>query len=154
YATPNYFSLLNVRPALGTEPAAEPDVMRMTTSPTAMVSHAMWQQRFGGAPDVIGRTLRVNDFPVEIVGVAPPRFNGTEGRGGMTMWVPLAAYPLLQKRTAAAFVSYDSLFLSAVARLRAGVTSRAATSVVAGIAERTVRGAQEGAPRRVTAAGG
>jgi predicted permease len=154
YTTPNYFSLLNVRPVIGTEPAAEPGVMRMTTSPTAMISHAMWQQRFGGAPDVIGRTLRVNDFPVEVVGVAPPRFNGTEGRGGMTMWVPLAAYPLLQKRTAAAFVSYDSLFLSAVARLRVGVTSRAAAPVVAGIAERAVRRARDGAARRVTTADG
>ena len=71
-----------------------------------MISHAMWQQQFGGARDVVGRTLRVNDFPIQIVGVAPPRFVGTDGSGGLTMWVPLAAYPLLQKRTTAAFSSY------------------------------------------------
>ena len=138
YATPNYFGVLGVRPALGTEPAADPDAARMTAPPTAMISHAMWRQRFGGARDVIGRTLRVNDFPVEIVGVAPPRFLGTDG-GGMTMWVPLAAYPLLQKRTAAAFASYDSLFLSAAARLRPGVAPSTATPVVAGMAARAFR---------------
>ena len=138
YTTPNYFGILNVHPALGTQPVAEADVMRMTTSPTAMISYAMWQQRFGAAPDVIGRRLRVNDIPVEIVGVAPPRFAGTEGGGGMTMWVPLAAYPLLQKRTTAVFVSYDSLFLNATARLRPGITTQSAMAIVAGIAERAL----------------
>ena len=153
YTTPNYFSVLGVRPVLGTEPAADPDVTRMTAPPTAMISHAMWRQRFGGARDVIGRTLRVNDFPVAIVGVAPPRFTGTDGRGGMTLWVPLAAYPLLQKRTAAAFASYDSLFLSVAARLRPGVTTDAATPVVAGVAERALRLGREGAATPAPGAG-
>ena len=85
---------------------------------------------------MIGRILRVNDIPVEIVGVAPPRFIGTGGSGAMTMWVPLAAYPVLQKRTTAAFVSSDSMFLTAVARLRPGITTRTATPIVAGIAAR------------------
>jgi predicted permease len=154
YATSNYFSVLNIRPALGTVPPAEPDVTRMTTSPTAMISYAMWQQRFGGAPDVIGRTLRVNDMPVAIVGVAPPRFTGTDGGSGMTMWVSLAAYPLLQKRTTAVFLSYDSLFLSAAARLRPGITTKAATPLVAGIAERAVQRRQDGAATQIAGAGG
>lgn len=148
YATPNYFSVLGVRPVLGTEPPADPGAVRMTAPPTAMISHAMWRQRFGGARDVIGRTLRVNDFPVEVVGVAPPRFLGTDGGGGMTMWVPLAAYPLLQKRTAAAFASRDSLFLSAAARLRPGVTTKTATPIVAGMAERASGPGRDGAAAR------
>ncbi len=145
YATSNYFGVLGVRPELGTAPAAEPDATRMTAPPTAMISHALWRQRFGGTRDVIGRTLRVNGFPVEIVGVAPPRFHGTDGGGGATVWVPLAAYPLLQKRTAAALLSHDSLFLDAAARLRPGVAAGAATPVVAGIAERALRRGRGGA---------
>jgi predicted permease len=144
YTTANYFGILNVRPALGTEPAAEPDPTRMTTSPTAMISHAMWRQKFGGAREVIGRVVRVNDVPVQIVGVAPPRFIGTGGSGAVTMWVPLAAYPLLQKRTPAAFISPDSLFLAAVARLRPGVTTKTATPVVARLAERASRAGRDG----------
>jgi predicted permease len=153
YTTHNYFSILGVRPALGTEPAAEPDPTRMAGPPTAMISHSLWRQRFGGAPDVVGRTVWVNGFPVEVVGVAPPRFTGTEGRGRMTMWVPLAAYPLLQKRTPAAFASPDSVFLRAAARLRDGVTRKAATPVVAGIAERAFRSRARvaGAAQAVTA---
>ena len=144
YTTSNYFSILNVRPALGIEPAAEPNVTQMTTSPTAMISYAMWQREFGGAREVIGRTMRINDMPVEIVGVAPPRFIGTGGGGAMTVWVPLAAYPLLQKRTTAVFVSSDSIFLSAFARLRPGITTKAATPIVAAIAELAFRSGQDG----------
>jgi predicted permease len=134
YVTSTYFGTLGVQPMLGTEPAAEPDVMRMTASPTAVISHAMWQQRFGGAADVVGRTLRINDFPVEIVGVAPPRFAGTDGGSAMTMWVPLATYPLLQKRSTAVFLDRDELFLTASARLRPGITPDDATPIVAPIA--------------------
>ncbi|HEX2187805.1 MAG TPA: FtsX-like permease family protein [Longimicrobiaceae bacterium] len=153
YTTSNYFSVLGIRPALGTQPAAEAGGIRMATSPTAMISHAMWRQRFGGAPDVIGRTLRVNDVPVEVVGVAPPRFVGTDGGGAMTLWVPLAAYPLLQQRTAAAFTSYDSMFLNAAARLRPGATARTATPIVAGMAERALRLGRDGAATQAAGAG-
>lgn len=153
YTTSNYFSTLNVPPALGTEPAAEPDVTRMTTAPTAMISDAMWQRQFGGARDVIGHTVRVNDVSVEIVGVAPPRFLGTDGGGAMAMWVPLAAYPLLQKRTTAAFISYDSTFLSAAARLRPGITRNAAAPIVASMADRAFRLEQIRAAAHGTGAG-
>lgn len=142
YATPNYFRILDVRPVLGREPAAEPAVTRMSAPPTAVISHAMWRQRFGGARGVIGRTVRVNGFPVEIVGVAPPRFAGTDGGNAMTMWMPLAAYPLVQKRGTAVFSSPDSTFLSATARLRPGISPAEATPAVAGIAARAPRHAE------------
>lgn len=135
YTTPGYFSLLDVQPTVGRVPAIR--------APAAMISHALWQQRFGGAPDAIGRALRVNGFPLEIAGVAPPRFQGTEGGEGATVWLPLAAYPVLQERSASVFSGDESGFLSVIGRLRPGVTARSATPVVAGIAERAVRAGQE-----------
>ena len=113
--------------------------MELTTSPTAMISDAMWKQKFGGARDVIGRIVRVNDVPVQIVGIAPPRFLGTGGSRQNHDVVPLAAYPVLQKRTSAVFISADSMFLSAVARLRDGVSTSGATPIVAGLAARVFR---------------
>ncbi len=155
YTTPNYFSVLGVHPQFGSAPAVN-DVMRLTESPTALISHAMWQRRFGGAPDVIGRTVRLNDIPVMVVGVASPRFTGTGGGGGggHTMWVPLAAYPLIQKRTTAAFTSHDTLFLSAAARLRPGVAMGTATPIVAGIAERALSAARRSSVRPGSAGDG
>jgi predicted permease len=114
----------------------------MAAPPTAVISHAMWRQRFGGARGVIGRTVRVNGFPVEIVGVAPPRFAGTDGGSAMTMWMPLAAYPLVQRRGTAVFASPDSTFLSATARLRPGISPAEATPAVAAMAARAPRPAE------------
>jgi predicted permease len=139
YVTPNYLALLGVRPAIGREPIAGPDVMQLTASPTAMISHSLWMQQFGGDPGVVGRVVRVNGVPVQIVGVAPPRFAGSQGGSAPTLWLPLASYPLLQHRTSAAFVSVDSQFLSAFARLRAGRTASAAAPVAAGVASRLLR---------------
>jgi predicted permease len=137
YYSADYFATLNVRPQVGTTPSREPDVTRLSTAPTAMISHAFWNQQFGGAPDVIGRTMRINGSPVQIVGVAPPRFLGTEGGSSLTVWIPLAAYPLLQQRTGGVFLSPDSLFLNAAARLASGITAESATPVVAVLAAQT-----------------
>ena len=155
FTTSNYFSTLNVQASVGRAPVSDSDDdMRMTTAPTAMISDAMWKQSFGGTADVIGRTMRVNDVPVEIVGVAPPRFLGIASNNAMTIWVPLAAYPTIQKRSTAAFISYDSMFLGAAARLRAGVSAKSATPVVAGLAGRAFDLGREGAALFVTAAPG
>ncbi len=144
YTTPNYFDVLGIRPVLGTGPSPEPDVTRLTTPPTVVISHAVWQERFGGAADVVGRILRINGAPVEIVGVAPPRFLGTAGGAPLTFWLPLAAYPLLQQRTAAVFLSPDSLFLHAAARLAPGVTAATATPAVARLAAQASGGRDAG----------
>lgn len=67
----NYYSALGVNAALGrTLTAADGEDV-------AMISHAYWQSRFGGARDAIGRTISVNGKPVTIVGVEPASFEGT-----------------------------------------------------------------------------
>lgn len=66
---PGFFQLLGVAPLLGR--TFEPG--DFNAAPRAVViSHSLWQQRFAGADDVIGRSIRVGDAAVEIVGVMPP----------------------------------------------------------------------------------
>ena len=139
YATTRYLSVLGLRPSLGTGPYAGGDDTRLTASPSVMISEPMWQQWFGGAQDVIGSTVRINGTPVQIAGVAPARFLGTDGGRSMTVWAPLAAYPLLQHRAATVFSSRDSTFLRVAARLRADVTVEKASPVVTGIAARSTQ---------------
>jgi putative ABC transport system permease protein len=136
YATQNYFGVLSVRPAEGTVPAGEADVTALSTAPSATISHAMWLRHFGGAPNVVGRLIRVNGTPVQVVGIAPPRFTGAEGNGAITLWMPLSAYPLVQHRSAAVFSSSDTLFLSAVGRLAPEASARNASDAARSIAER------------------
>jgi predicted permease len=69
---PNFFQLLGTAPLLG---RTLEDRDYIATPRTAVISHDLWRQRFGGDPAVIGRTMQVSDMTVEIVGVMPPEFD-------------------------------------------------------------------------------
>jgi putative ABC transport system permease protein len=83
----NYFSACRLRPALGR--FLRPDeVDRPGTEPVAVISYSLWQSRFTGAADVVGRTIRVNGRDLTVVGVAPRRFQGTVLGLSFDLWVP------------------------------------------------------------------
>ena len=69
---PNFFQLLGTAPLLG---RTLEDRDYIATPRSAVISHDLWRQRFGGDPAVIGRTMQVSDMTVEIVGVMPPEFD-------------------------------------------------------------------------------
>ena len=48
-----------------------------------MISHALWQERLGGAADVVGRTIRLNNRNVSVIGIVGPEFKGLTG-----VWTP------------------------------------------------------------------
>ena len=66
--TPDFFTTLGVRPVLGTLPDA-------SATETAVLSYDLWQLRFGGAQDVIGRTERIDGRPVAVSAVMPRGFS-------------------------------------------------------------------------------
>ena len=90
----NYFSALGLRPTLGRfiGPA---DAARPGGEPIVVVSHGYWQTRLGGSPTVVGRSLRANGRELTIVGVAPPRFQGTVVGLAFDLWVPATIAPVL-----------------------------------------------------------
>ncbi len=72
-ASANYFSLLGVAAIQGRTflpKDGEPGAARV-----AVVSHDLWQTRYGGDPNLIGRALTINDESVTVIGVAPPNFS-------------------------------------------------------------------------------
>ena len=85
----NYFPLLGVHGAAGRLFTAQDD-LRAGEHPYAVLSYAYWQTRFSGEPAVIGRRILVNNFPLTIVGVAQPGFDGTEPGLPAQMFVPMA----------------------------------------------------------------
>ena len=81
-----YFDVLGIRPSLGVFPTA-----RHASDPGAVViSHALWQQRFSSAADVIGRPLRLGQRTHTIVAVGPRGFAGIDD-DPVDVWVPLEA---------------------------------------------------------------
>ncbi len=132
WVTGNYFSLLDLRPALGRMLRAdEGDPARV--DPVVVLGYSTWRRRFGGDPSIVGRTARVNGRPVAIVGVAPPEFVGTFAFSSSELYLPVnwAGGGNLDQR--------DIRLLHTVARLRPGVTiaqAQAAMDVVAARLER------------------
>src|SRR5690606_36104676 len=111
--------LLGLPPALGrlfTAADAAPGAPR-----TAMLTHGYWQRRFGGAPDVIGRSITVDGNPVEVIGVLPPSFRFLRSNASILM-------PLQLDR---AQVWVGNFSYQGIARLRPGVTLEQANADVA-----------------------
>ena len=87
----NYFDVYGVRPALGRLLRSDDDV-EVGGSPVAVISHALWRDRFGSAPDIVGRVLHLNGHPLEIVGVAPATFPGSYAAFASQFWAPITMY--------------------------------------------------------------
>jgi predicted permease len=117
-ASGNYFSLLGVPAAHGRVLAASDD--RAEAPPVVVLAHAFWRQRFGASPDVIGRTLSINDRPFTIVGVAQEGFTGIMKPLTGDFWVPLSTDTALRPALDAG-ARLDSLSLHLVGRLKPGV---------------------------------
>jgi len=71
--TVNLISMLGASPAMGRGFTAQDAIIGNNT--VVIISHGMWQRRFGAARDVIGRRLLIEGMPYSIVGVMPPTFN-------------------------------------------------------------------------------
>src|SRR4029453_1125465 len=104
-----FFEVLGIQPVLGRTFRPEEDTPGNNN--VVIVSHELWQRRWGGNPDVVGRKLTMNNRLVEVVGVMPPGFRFPNTRADL--WVPLGMDRETMQRT--------GRFLSTVARLRAGV---------------------------------
>ncbi len=85
--TGNYFSALGLAPALGRLLGPQDDAVTGQAE-SVVLSHGLWQDRFGGAADVVGQSVRVNGLPLTIVGVAPAGFTGTTLGTRTQLFVP------------------------------------------------------------------
>lgn len=117
--TDNYFDLLGVRTVLGR--AFAPGESRVAgEGALAVISHRLWVQRFGGAPDAIGQRLQLNGVDVAIIGVAPADFGGTYVGLAFDVWIPISMNPLVSGE-ARVLETRDLRALQTIGRLREGV---------------------------------
>jgi putative ABC transport system permease protein len=86
--TANLFSVLRVQPQLGRNFLPKEDISG--NDRVVILSQRCWQQRFGGAYDIIGRSIRVDGQPHEVVGVLPSWFNEWRHLGPFDFFRPLA----------------------------------------------------------------
>ena len=86
--TANYFDVLGLRPQLGRNFLPGEDFPGQNN--VAIISHEYWQSQFNGAPDIVGRTVRVDAAPTEIIGVMPADQNALRLTGTIELFRPMA----------------------------------------------------------------
>ncbi len=129
-ASANLFSTLGATPQLGR--SFRPDEEILGNHRVLVISHRYWQNRFGGDPRIVGRTVRVDGEPHEIVGVLPATFSDWRHLSWVDVFRPLA---LSEKETR----DRNSTWVRLVGRRSATVTRAQAEAFIGGFGLRMAR---------------
>ncbi len=115
----NYFPALEVTAERG-RTFSERDDRKGDPHPVAVISHGLWHQRFGGDADAIGRVIRLNGYPVTIIGIMRPDFFGTQIGVSPAIWVPIQLMDRLSL-PGMMLENREATWLPAMARLNPGL---------------------------------
>ena len=123
----SFWNLFSAHPAVGRFFTADED--RPGAPRVAVLSNGFWQSRYGGSPNVIGRTIEIAPERYQIIGVAPERFVGVE-RETPSVFIPIeaAAADEFGQRWHQERADYSTSFLRLYARRRPDVSLATATS--------------------------
>jgi putative ABC transport system permease protein len=134
FTTAGLFPTLGVTAALGRTLTPADD--RRGGGPdgaVVVISHAFWQRHFGGAPDVVGRTLVLERVPLTIVGVTPAGFLGPDVGRSYDVAVPFGVEPLMRGTAESWLDRRSTWWLSIMVRLKPEQTLDEATLVLRGV---------------------
>ncbi len=119
YVSGNYFTMLGVNAFAGRPLSPSDD--KIGAVPVVVLSYSAWQRAFGGNPNAVGATLRLNQHAFVVVGIAPPEFYGDRiSPFPPDMWLPLAGEALMEGSNSS-LLQPDTAWLYAIGRLRPGV---------------------------------
>ncbi len=137
-----FFAALGVTPQLG-RPITAADDTRGGAETVAVISDGFWARRFGRDPLAVGRTIRVNEVPVTIVGVNPARFDGVEPSEHPDLFMPLETQPLVfpfrRAQAGSLLDNPDYWWLQIMGRLKPGVSDTAAQTKLDAELQQAVR---------------
>jgi predicted permease len=132
--TGNYFDLLGVAMQRGRAFLPEED-RTPGTHPVAVVSDALWRERYGADPGLPGRTILVNGYPYTVIGIAPPGFRGTELGIAPQVFVPMMMAVQARPRDFDLLKHRGARWMTVIGRLKPGVTLTQADAAMDPIAK-------------------
>src|SRR5215468_9107692 len=138
YVTAGVFESLGVQPSLGRTFRREDE--SPGSQRVAVLGYEMWQRRYGGDANFLGRTIRLNDNPVTVVGVMPPDFRLPEDFS-----VPQGAQIWQSARIDTANLNWGSYYLRPIARLKPGAQPERAFAEVSAVFAQLRQDHQQGA---------
>ncbi|MGA8232687.1 MAG: ABC transporter permease, partial [Candidatus Acidiferrales bacterium] len=130
----NYFDAIGVRPILGRgfEPGEDSG---QNAHPVTVISYQLWQRRFEGDPQIIGKTQRLNGVVHTIVGIAPEGFFGTFVGWRMQFWVPASMEGIFESG-GYKLEDRGARWIEAYVRLKPGVNREQAQQEISSVAKR------------------
>ena len=138
----NYYQMLGVTARIGRTILPEDD--RPTAPPVAVISSRYWHARFGTDPAVVGKSIKVNNVPVTIVGVIAPTFTGVQQPVAKPpdISLPLALDPQLSTNTGTGpprLAQPTYWWLQVMGRLKPGMTPAQTQGNLEGVFQHTAR---------------
>jgi putative ABC transport system permease protein len=127
FVSANFFQILGVQPTLGRTFLPDDEVRGQHRR--AVLSHALWQRRYGSDPSIVGRMIQIDGESFQVVGVAA---RGFDFPMGAEIWAPLSM-------TAETAANRTSRYLTVIGRLAPGRTIEQAKAEMAVVADRLAR---------------
>lgn len=121
----NFFEVLGVRPWAG-RLFTQDDDRTPGAHPVAVLSYAYWESRFGKDPNLIGKTIIVNEHPLTVIGVTPPGFYGVSLSSNPDVRVTMMMTPVFNPLPPTRLQSRRHQWLSVMARRKAEVSEQQA----------------------------
>jgi predicted permease len=130
----DYFQTLGIAVLFGRAIQPQDEAQR---APVAVLGHAIWRDHFGADRSIVGRAVRIDGRPFEVVGVAPESYTGVVHRPGLretAVWVPLDTFGAAARGSDSENVPGGAQSLLVLARLRSPASVDAAASELASLA--------------------
>jgi putative ABC transport system permease protein len=128
--TSNYFDVFRVKPLLGRSLQSSDDAL--DANPVAVMSESLWRSQFGADPAIVGSAITLDQHPIIIVGIMPAYFRSSVPSAATQLWVPLRQDGVFSDMRG----RRGGHYLSALGRLKPGVTAAQAQSEMAAMEQR------------------
>ncbi len=132
----NYFGVLGVKPERGRLflPAEYADAIGKF--PIAVISDRYWRSHYNADASIVGKTIRVNQHELTVVGVAPPAFHGSIPLTAFDLWIPYMQQPVLNSVQEWMLRDRHNRNMLGIARVKHGVTVEQARQALKALADR------------------
>ena len=135
-ASGGVFDMFGLKPEAGRFFSLDEQNDSQNAHAVAVISYDYWKSHFGLNPSAVGSTLRINQTPLTIIGVAPPGFHGTHAGLDYSFWIPLTMYGQMTHTGTWMLMDRNARFFTLLARLAPGVSILQARGEVQALANR------------------
>lgn len=130
----NYFDVLEVKPILGRAFLPDED-KNVGANAVVVLSHSFWQRRLASDPNIVGKTVQLNNRAYQVIGITPEYFVGSKFALALDFWTPISMAEEL-RRNPDILKERGSHWMNVIGRLKPGVSLSQASAEMSAIAAR------------------